>query len=907
MYGRTGLLLAAIVMAAPLSGRAGGGPQNVLVVVNQNSEASMALGNYYRETRGIPLFNVFAVDVDVTNDYMDTSTFSNQVRNPILAYITDAGLSNQIDYIVFSRDIPYRVHFGAFSGRLHSSVTSSMFYGFKYSPNAFQEGCDLADGSEHDYFLSERAFTHDDTGHYISTMLNASTEDDVRRQIDRSAEAEGFEFTGNMYFVHDTDLARAVRNAQYEPTQFALRFLDTPVDGRIREIGSTETRTNTMGYTIGRSAVGGVAGFNLQKGSLAEHLTSWGGRLFDSPQMSITNWISRGAAGSYGTVVEPCAYTNKFPQIDLYYWYARGFNLGESFYMSVQNPYQGIVLGDPLTQPYARPPTVEMSGVSAYEIVSGVITVEVSGVAVHDPQRVDQLDLFLNDRSLVTLTNVPPQVGNKVTVLIDSEEREYIVSANDTIHDVAAGLANSINFAPPIPYTATARGDRVEIVQDTLGVEGISLGFSATAEIGSGNELSIHAHAAGDHFLETTASYLKTLRIEGTAADNDLIRVVVERLDGAIFTNEVVASGASSATNMMVQLMDTINADTNLQVCTGVEMRQYARSGTNRAQAAFIARTNSWMGYKPDITVEIFSSGLSEATGSGRTNDDVMGARATLFLSAGRTNLTAFYELDTTLLPDGPHTLRAVAYCGSALRTQGHALLPFAVNNHGGTNAVTIPDQQENIALSSPQTTTVHVAYSGTITAMQFFVQGRLIDESDGEGPWTFEWDPAAYGAGLIELYAVAFADDGAVIQGPATTVRVFMDSDDDGIPDWWEYKHFGGSTNAVASADDDDDGATNLEEYIADTDPHDPDSVFRIAQPEVKAEGEIETLSFLSATTRLYQVEYSDESLTNYAAWTAAHPIPFRGDPDETVWSVTNAPPATNTFRFFRVETIVP
>jgi hypothetical protein len=33
-----------------------------------------------------------------------------------------------------------------------------------------------------------------------------------------------------------------------------------------------------------------------------------------------------------------------------------------------------------------------------------------------------------------------------------------------------------------------------------------------------------------------------------------------------------------------------------------------------------------------------------------------------------------------------------------------------------------------------------------------------------------------------------------------------FVDTDGDGLPDWWEIKHFGGPTNAVASADDDGD-----------------------------------------------------------------------------------------------------
>jgi len=55
------------------------------------------------------------------------------------------------------------------------------------------------------------------------------------------------------------------------------------------------------------------------------------------------------------------------------------------------------------------------------------------------------------------------------------------------------------------------------------------------------------------------------------------------------------------------------------------------------------------------------------------------------------------------------------------------------------------------------------------------------------------------------------------------------IDSDADGMPDWWEELHFSGPTNAVASDDDDADECSNLHEFIADTLPWDPDSLLRI------------------------------------------------------------------------------
>lgn len=50
------------------------------------------------------------------------------------------------------------------------------------------------------------------------------------------------------------------------------------------------------------------------------------------------------------------------------------------------------------------------------------------------------------------------------------------------------------------------------------------------------------------------------------------------------------------------------------------------------------------------------------------------------------------------------------------------------------------------------------------------------------------------------------------------------VDSDGDGMDDRWEYRNFGGLTNAVASADADGDGYTNLQEYQAGTAPNEKD-----------------------------------------------------------------------------------
>ncbi len=58
-------------------------------------------------------------------------------------------------------------------------------------------------------------------------------------------------------------------------------------------------------------------------------------------------------------------------------------------------------------------------------------------------------------------------------------------------------------------------------------------------------------------------------------------------------------------------------------------------------------------------------------------------------------------------------------------------------------------------------------------------------------------------------------------------------DSDGDGLPDLWESGFFQDSTNALAEADADGDGMDNLSEYIAGSDPTDPNSVFGFTSVE--------------------------------------------------------------------------
>ncbi len=133
------------------------------------------------------------------------------------------------------------------------------------------------------------------------------------------------------------------------------------------------------------------------------------------------------------------------------------------------------------------------------------------------------------------------------------------------------------------------------------------------------------------------------------------------------------------------------------------------------------------------------------------------------------------------------------------------------------------------------------------------------------------------------------------------TTLKIvnlsFVDTDNDGLPDWWEQINFSGATLADAAADTDGDGAVNLDEYRAGTSPLDPASLFRIVG--ISPAGANYLVEFSTVVARSYAVERSADLVSG--TWsTVTNGIGGTGttvgviDPDMTL----------TTQRFYRVRT---
>lgn len=127
-------------------------------------------------------------------------------------------------------------------------------------------------------------------------------------------------------------------------------------------------------------------------------------------------------------------------------------------------------------------------------------------------------------------------------------------------------------------------------------------------------------------------------------------------------------------------------------------------------------------------------------------------------------------------------------------------------------------------------------------------------------------------------------------------SVVVDYDTDMDGLPDWWETEHGGDATSMAASVDLDVDSFTNYEEWLADTNPTNGNSLL-----EIMGYSTVTNLVFSSSTNRKYQVEYRTDLTNTNETWLPEGGVDdwFIGSLSQTVHSVSD----TSSNRFYRVR----
>ncbi|MFM8496048.1 MAG: hypothetical protein ACKOEM_11080, partial [Planctomycetia bacterium] len=248
------MLGAALAWAPPI--RAGGGPENVFLVVNAASPGSLTVANAYAALRGIPPINVLMLPWQGSRESVTISTFRTDLLRPILQAIDSRKLSPQIDCIVYSTDFPWRIDFaeelprelagrdqypsGSLTGMtmLYAAVQAgspayldpasnrywrpveadgvpSTTIGFRgwYGWGPFGE---LMEAGGNRYLLSAVLGVTDGRGNTVAEIL---------RYLRSAASADGTRPPGTIYFVTNSDVRTTTRSAVFPGAVAALQKL----------------------------------------------------------------------------------------------------------------------------------------------------------------------------------------------------------------------------------------------------------------------------------------------------------------------------------------------------------------------------------------------------------------------------------------------------------------------------------------------------------------------------------------------------------------------------------------------------------------------------------------------------------------------------------------------------------
>ncbi len=339
--------------------RTGLEPNDIAVIVNDDDPLSRQIGHYYQQARQIPEANMIHVRFSSDRSVMTPKEFK-QLKATI-----DQLTPDHVQAYAVAWTAPYRV--GCMS------LTSALAFGFdkKYC----SKQCKPTAPSP--YFNTASLYPFDDYKLRPAMMLAGTSFAQVKALIDRGIASDHSFPKGQAYLLSTSDKTRNSRSMSFAR---AASDLASVFSIQILETNFISDRHDVLFYFTGSIEVPMLETLDFLPGALADHLTSAGGMLTDSLQMSSLRWLEAVATASYGTVVEPCSYPQKFPSPAVaMFHYASGTSAIEAYWKSVAWPGQGIFIGEPLAKPFApllrkiSPSHFELKFISLY---AGKLSIE---------------------------------------------------------------------------------------------------------------------------------------------------------------------------------------------------------------------------------------------------------------------------------------------------------------------------------------------------------------------------------------------------------------------------------------------------------------------------------------------------------------------------------------------------
>jgi uncharacterized protein (TIGR03790 family) len=336
---------------------------NVLIVVNQSSNVSKRIGEYYASRRSVPSENLCRIKT-TTNELISRAIYENEIEQPIAKYLKSHRLSEKILYIVTTLGVPLKISGGGSSLTADFAAVDSELT-LLYGKSKGTEYGITGPVANPFFRKTGEPFRHPQFPIYLVTRLAGYDFADVKALIDKSLAARnrgkfvidlkaGDEKTGNSWV---REAARALPH-----DRVVLDETANVLKGQREVIGYAAWGSND------RDRKERLLGFQWLPGAIVVEYVSTDGRTFarppdswnigpwsdktrwfgGAPQTLTADYIHEGASGCAGHVYEPLLMGCPRPQY-LFPAYYSGKNLAESYYVSIPGlSWQNIVIGDPL-------------------------------------------------------------------------------------------------------------------------------------------------------------------------------------------------------------------------------------------------------------------------------------------------------------------------------------------------------------------------------------------------------------------------------------------------------------------------------------------------------------------------------------------------------------------------------